>query len=85
MANDIEKFGQRSACGDTQSNTDIILTKISNLQPFTGLNIGENFILELEKILNPEETGISEDFNRRYLLDIWEKSGGQKGLFQNLD
>lgn len=80
MANEIEQIGERSSCGDAPSNIDTILTEISNLHSFTGLKSGENFILKLEKILNQEKTGLSKDFNRRYLLDIWEKAGGQKGL-----
>ena len=80
MANEIEQIGERSSCGDAPSNIDTILTEISNLHSFTGPKSGENFILKLEKILNQEKTGLSKDFNRRYLLDIWEKAGGQKGL-----
>ena len=81
LASDVENLGNRAACDDTPSNIDIILSEISSLQPFIGPESGENFILALEEILSPENLGNRTDFDRSYLLDIWEKAGGEKNLF----
>ena len=81
LASDVENLGNRAACDDTPSNIDIILSEISSLQPFIGPESGENFILALEEILSPENVGNRTDFDRSYLLDIWEKAGGEKNLF----
>ena len=74
-------MGNRAVCGDTSSYIDIILTEISNLRPFAGSDSGEKFILALEEIFSPENIGNRTDFDRSYILDIWEKAGGEKNLF----
>ena len=74
-------MGNRAVCGDPSSYIDIILTEISNLQPFAGPDSGEKFILALEEIFSPENIGNRTDFDRSYILDIWEKAGGEKNLF----